>query len=58
METFNEIQGLCCKQLANIQNCRQDCKQYSSEHHRLSMDSAFYNVNILSALQQEAVNGL
>lgn len=38
METFNEIQGLCCKQLANIQNCRQDCKQYSSEHHRLSME--------------------
>lgn len=58
METFNEIQGLCCKQLANTQNCRRDCKQYSSEHHKLGRDSVFYNVNVLSVLQQEAINVL
>lgn len=41
MGTFSEIQGLCWKQLANIQNWRQDCKQYSSKHHKFSMESVF-----------------
>lgn len=41
MGTFREMQGLCWKQLANIQNWRQDCKQYSSKHHKFSMKSVF-----------------
>lgn len=41
MGTFSEIQGQCWKQLANIQNWRQDCKQYSSKHHKFSTESVF-----------------